>query len=90
MNNMIDIMDFPDKRFKENTLKYRPTGIGPAGLSDAMFLLGLRYNGKDGRDFAEEIMRTITHGAVRRSIEIVVDVFSKAASKLMGLYRDWQ
>jgi len=28
--------------------------------------------------------------AVRRSLEIVVDVFSKAASKLMGLDRDWQ
>jgi len=70
MNNMIDAMDFPDERFKEQTLKYRPVGIGPAGLSDAMFLLGLRYNGKDGRDFAEEVMRTITHGAVRKSIEL--------------------
>lgn len=70
MNNMIDVMDFPDKRFKEQTLKYRPVGIGPAGLSDAMFLLGLRYNGKDGKDFAEEIMRTITHGSIRRSIEL--------------------
>lgn len=28
--------------------------------------------------------------AVRRSLQIVVDVFSKAASKLMGLDRDWQ
>jgi ribonucleoside-diphosphate reductase alpha chain len=73
MNNMIDVMDFPDQRFKEMTLKYRPTGIGPAGLSDAMFLLGLKYNGKDGRDFAEEVMRTITHGAVRCSIELSKD-----------------
>jgi ribonucleoside-diphosphate reductase alpha chain len=70
MNNMLDKMDFPDERFKDRTLKYKPVGIGPAGLSDALFLLGLKYNGKDGRDFAEEVMRTITHGAVRKSVEL--------------------
>jgi len=73
MNNMIDVMDFPDERFKIMTQKYRPVGIGPAGLSDAMFMLGLKYNGKDGRDFAEEVMRTITHGAVRKSVEMARD-----------------
>ncbi|MCK9371441.1 hypothetical protein M0R04_16115 [Candidatus Dojkabacteria bacterium] len=73
MNNMIDKMDFPDSRFKDQTTKYRPIGMGPAGLSDAMFILGLKYNGKDGRDFAEEVMRIITHGAVRKSVELARD-----------------
>ncbi|MFW6172592.1 MAG: LAGLIDADG family homing endonuclease [Elusimicrobiota bacterium] len=70
MNNLIDVMDFPDERFKINTLKYRPIGIGLAGLADAMFLLDIPYNSKRGCDFAAEVMRTITHGSVRRSAEI--------------------
>jgi ribonucleoside-diphosphate reductase alpha chain len=36
-------------------------------------MLGLKYNGKDGRDFAEEVMRIITHGAMRKSIELARD-----------------
>ena len=63
-------MDFPDERFKVQTLRYRPIGVGIAGLSDAMFKLGLPYNNKEGKQFAEEVMRTITHGAIRQSIEL--------------------
>ncbi|MFA5025684.1 MAG: adenosylcobalamin-dependent ribonucleoside-diphosphate reductase [Candidatus Shapirobacteria bacterium] len=74
MNNMINIMDFPDEKFREQSVKYKPIGIGPAGLSDAMFLLGLRYNGKDGKDFAAEVMRTITHGSIRKSIELAKEL----------------
>jgi ribonucleoside-diphosphate reductase alpha chain len=74
MDNLIDVMDFPDDRFKEQVLKYRPVGIGPAGLSDTLFLLNLKYNGKDGRDFAAEAMRTMTHGCVRKSIELAEEL----------------
>jgi len=47
MDNLIDVMDFPDDddelgrhRFRTNTLKYRPVGVGPMGLADAMYKLG--------------------------------------------------
>jgi len=59
MNNLIDVMEFPDIRYKENTLKYRPVGIGPMGLADAMY--------KDGRKFAGEIMKTMTTACAHKS-----------------------
>ncbi len=70
MDNIIDIMDYPDEKFRYNTLGYRPIGIGMAGLSDAMFLLDIPYNSKRGCDFASEVMRTITHASIRRSAEL--------------------
>jgi ribonucleoside-diphosphate reductase alpha chain len=67
MDNLIDVMDFPDDddimdrhRFRTNTLKHRPVGIGPMGLADAMYKIGYKYNGADGRKFASEIMRVMT------------------------------
>jgi ribonucleoside-diphosphate reductase alpha chain len=60
MDNLIDKMDFPDERFKENAIKYRQVGIGIMGLADALFELDLRYDGPEGRKFAAEVMKTIT------------------------------
>jgi ribonucleotide reductase alpha subunit len=67
MDNIIDTMDYPDQRFKDNTLKYRQVGIGIMGLADAMYELDLRYNGPEGRKFAGEVMRIITTACVHKS-----------------------
>jgi ribonucleoside-diphosphate reductase alpha chain len=88
MDNLIDTMDFPDdddilgrQRFRENTLKYRPVGVGPMGMSDAMFALGLRYDGADGRKFASEVMRIMTKACVDQSVQI---------AKEMGPFHDYE
>lgn len=67
MDNVIDTMDYPDQRFKDNTLKYRQVGIGKMGLADAMYKLNLRYNGPEGRKFAGDVMRVITTASVHKS-----------------------
>lgn len=67
MDNVIDKMDFPDKRFESNVKKYRPVGIGPMGLADAMFKLGYRYDKAEGKNFASNIMRTLTAACVYQS-----------------------
>lgn len=74
MDNLVDSMHFPDdddemrrKRFRTNTLRYRPVGVGPMGLADAMFMLGYKYDSADGRKFAGEIMKTMTRACVHRS-----------------------
>jgi ribonucleoside-diphosphate reductase alpha chain len=67
MDNIIDVMAFPDKRFKDNVVRYRPVGIGPMGLSDAMFKLRIKYDSSEGKKFAGEIMKAITKGCVRKS-----------------------
>ncbi len=70
MNNLIDIMDFPDDRFKENVLKYRPVGIGVMGCSDTLFELGIAYDGPEGRTFLAEVMKTITTACIECSAMI--------------------
>lgn len=67
MNNLIDVMNFPDSRYKDTTLKYRPVGIGPMGLADAIYKLGFKYDGPDGRKFAGEVMKTMTTACVHKS-----------------------
>ncbi len=67
MDNIIDTMDYPDQRFKENTLKYRQVGIGIMGLADAMYMLDYRYDGTEGRKFAGDVMRTITTACIHKS-----------------------
>jgi len=70
MDNTIDIMAYPDPRFEENAIKYRPIGVGPMGLADALFALDLKYDGQDGRRFASDAMRTITTACVDASTEL--------------------
>ena len=70
MDNLVDKMDFPDERFRENALRYRQIGIGIMGLADALFELDLRYDGPEGRKFAAECMRTITTACIDVSADL--------------------
>jgi len=67
MDNVIDIMDYPDEKFKENSIKYRPVGIGIMSLADSLFELGYRYDGAEGRKFAGKVMRIITTACIHKS-----------------------
>lgn len=70
MDNIIDKMMFPDDRFKDNVMKYRPVGIGIMGLADAMFELDIKYDSAEGRNFAGEIMKCITTACVEKSADL--------------------
>jgi len=70
MDNLIDVMHFPDKRFEHNVKKYRPVGIGIMGLADALYEMGYKYDGVDGKEFAGKIMKTITSACVECSVEL--------------------
>jgi ribonucleoside-diphosphate reductase alpha chain len=72
MDNVIDKMDYPDERFKENAQKYRQVGIGPMGLADAMFWLDIKYDTAAGKQFAGEVMRIMTMACVDRSANIAM------------------
>ena len=64
MDNLIDKMDFPTDEFKKNVTKYRPTGIGPMGLSDALYMLNVKYDSVEGRELAGKMMKTITSACI--------------------------
>jgi ribonucleoside-diphosphate reductase alpha chain len=73
MDNVIDKMNYPDERFKENAHKYRQLGIGPMGLADAMFWLDIRYDSQAGKQFAGEVMRIMTMACVDRSATLAIE-----------------
>jgi len=64
MDNLIERMDFPTDKFKENVMKYRPVGIGPMGLADALYKMDVKYDSADGREKAGKMMKTITSAAI--------------------------
>jgi ribonucleoside-diphosphate reductase alpha chain len=92
MDNVIDVMDFPDKRFKDVALKYRPVGVGIMGLADAMFMLDIKYDSKEGRDFASKIMETVTTACIDKSADLAkekgkfydYDVFKEDVERIVS------
>ena len=70
MDNAIDVMDYPDVRFETETKKYRPIGVGPMGIADALLMMNLKYDGADGRKLAGDIMRTITTACLDTSSDL--------------------
>jgi len=70
MDNIIDNMDYPDERFRENVRKYRQIGIGPMGLADAMFWLDIKYDSSEGKKFAGEVMRIMTAASAHCSADL--------------------
>lgn len=80
MNNLLSVMQFPDERFKENTLRYRPIGIGIMGCSDTLFKLGIPYDSVEGKSFLARVMKTITTASIGESARI---------ASVRGPIEDW-
>ena len=67
MDNIIDIMDYPDEKFEKNSKDYRQIGVGIMGLSDAMFELDIKYDSPRGKEFAGKVMEYVTLGSLYQS-----------------------
>ena len=70
MDNIIDVMYFPDPRFEKNVKKYRPVGVGIMGLADALFELNIEYDAPVGAKFAGQVMKTITTACIECSADL--------------------
>jgi ribonucleoside-diphosphate reductase alpha chain len=65
---------YPTKAIEENSLKYRPLGIGYANLGSLLMSLGLPYDSAPGRAFCGAITALMTGWAYRTSAAIARDV----------------
>jgi len=72
MDNLIDVMDFPDERFEINVRRYRQVGVGPMGLADALFNMGIRYDSQQGRAFADKMMETMLTACIDCSSDMAL------------------
>ena len=77
MDIIVDNADYPTEEIADITSRTRPLGLGFANLGALLMLKGLPYKSQRARDFASNIMRSITYYAYLQSIEL---------SKKMGPY----
>jgi ribonucleoside-diphosphate reductase alpha chain len=73
MDNVISASRFPLEQQQQQALDSRRIGIGITGLADALIMLGLHYDGDDGRKLAAEVSQLICHGAYRASIDLAAE-----------------
>jgi len=73
MDNMIDVAEYPDVRFKEMATKYRDIGIGIMGFSDALQMMGIPYTSKNGKNFGKKLIKMLTTACVDKSAELARD-----------------
>ncbi len=70
MDHTLDIMDYPDLRFKEISRKYRHIGLGMMGLADCFFEMNIPYDSAEGRTLAGKIMKTINTAVIEASADL--------------------
>ncbi len=57
-------------QLKEAAHRVRRIGLGIMGLADVMYVLGIRYGGEDGQEFASQLMEFVRYHAMRTSIAL--------------------
>jgi len=57
-------------QLKEAALRARRIGLGLMGLSDLMYVLGVRYGSDEGQEFAAQVMEFIRYHCMLTSIEL--------------------
>jgi ribonucleoside-diphosphate reductase alpha chain len=67
---IVENSTYPTERITQNSLDYRPLGLGYANLGALLMLKGLAYDSVDGRNFAAAITSLMTGAAYHRSAEI--------------------
>jgi len=79
MDIIVDNADYPTAEIADITSRTRPLGLGFANLGALLMLKCLPYKSQKARDFASDIMRSITYYAYLQSIEL---------AKKLGSYQE--
>jgi ribonucleoside-diphosphate reductase alpha chain len=70
LDDVLDVTLWPLDEQRAEAAAKRRIGIGFTGLGDTLIMLGLRYNGEEGREFAACVGRTMRDAAYRASVEL--------------------
>jgi ribonucleoside-diphosphate reductase alpha chain len=71
---IIDNSSYPTEPITQNSVDYRPLGLGYANLGTILMLKGLAYDSEEGRNFAAAITSLMTGTAYKRSAEIAANL----------------
>jgi len=67
---IVDNASYPTEIISENSLKYRPLGLGYANLGALLMARGLPYNSDAGRAYAGAVTALMTGAAYRTSAQV--------------------
>jgi ribonucleoside-diphosphate reductase alpha chain len=67
---LVGMAGYPTKRIEENSLKYRPLGLGYSNLGGLLMAWGLPYDSDEGRNLAAAITSLMTGQAYLTSAEL--------------------
>lgn len=70
LDNIIDVNNFPDIRYKNYQEKYRTIGLGVTGLADALCMLGFKYDSEEALRYVDELMNFISYCAYEASCNL--------------------
>ena len=72
LDSVIDMNDYPIEEIAEMSRKTRRIGLGVMGWSDLLIQLGIRYDGEEALQLAEQVMHGIQQETYRASEELAM------------------
>lgn len=73
LDNVLDLTPWPLYEQQLEATAKRRIGIGFTGLGDTLIMMGLKYDSQEGRDFAEEVGKTIAYAAYHASVDLAIE-----------------
>jgi len=70
LDNVVELHNLPLKELGDNLEFQRRHGLGFTGLGSTLNMLGIKYNSKEGLEFAEKVSRVIAQESLLTAIEI--------------------
>ncbi|MEH6570554.1 MAG: adenosylcobalamin-dependent ribonucleoside-diphosphate reductase [Halioglobus sp.] len=73
LDNVLDATAWPLPQQQREAADKRRIGMGYTGLGDVLIMLGLRYDSREGRDFAADLTRQMRNAAYEASIDLAIE-----------------
>ena len=70
LDNIMDVNNYPLESIEKASLESRRIGLGVMGVADALYMLKLPYNSKEGLEFMSYMSEALSYYATLESIEI--------------------
>jgi ribonucleoside-diphosphate reductase alpha chain len=67
LDNVIDLNFYPTKEAEASNLRHRPVGLGIMGFQDALYELGMQWEGEEALEFADSSMELVAYHAILNS-----------------------
>jgi ribonucleoside-diphosphate reductase alpha chain len=74
MEILVDNSSYPTEMITQNSVDYRPLGLGYANLGALLMLRGMPYDSVEGRNYAAALTSLMTGAAYKRSAEIAANL----------------